>query len=282
MFMNENTHTYFYPTSSKAVVLECRKDMLRGKEGQAVLHPNMAQYIDALRAKRPTWKFKSEETVYGEGQRLSYFNIYDGDENLGRVWVENHWRTGETRYFSTNHRIKDAQQRRGDKFTSKLPTAVKNVLDNFAVKSPEELMADARGTIYGVVSQVRSTAVYNYERTFKKVKDALTTYILENWERLRVHAGDAHDVDLLGAKSASEDSFALHIARENGVGIELMLHGELCIIARKGAMKAKVVGIHELSEKHRAGLGILKLMDKGHFIPGVGVRASDTAFFLMD
>jgi hypothetical protein len=281
--MNDNLNDYFYPMGNKSVVLERQRSWhTNDKEGTAVVHPSMARFIDALRVKRPTWRFKSTERVYGsEGQELRNFDVYDGDEQLGRVWTECHWRTGEDRYCLNNHRIEASKQRGHGSFSTKVGVATKKVLDSFGVKSLNEQAVDAQKVMVNVITNICSDHGYKFLTAKKKATNALTDYIVDNWEQLRVHAGADGNADLPTLRDTYAESSAVLDSYNGTGGTMLVTCGEQFLVWRNTS-EAALVGFDALTDKQRAGLGILKLVENKTLISNIGVRVDTDKFFLLD
>lgn len=283
MFMNDNLGDYFYPLGNNSVVLERPKEWVTHcKEDTAVVHPDMVRLIGQLRLKRPTWRFKSSERVHNDvGQKLTHFNIYDADEELGCIWLETHWRTDKVRYWCANHRIKQAQQRRAAKFSTNVKVAAKNVLDAFSTKSIDERAIDAMKVITNALASTSSTAGYNYGTAERKVQVALKDYIINNWETLRDHAGSVGQIDLVGMHQKKEEATAAYKAFDTGRGVNIATHGDQFLMWRKDK-EAQLVGFDSLNDKQRSQLGILKLVEDMSVVDGVGFRVDKDRFFLPD
>jgi hypothetical protein len=283
MFMDDIKNEYFYPMGGTSVVLELQKGWHSyGKEGTAVVHPTMVTFIDALRVKRPTWRFKSTERVYdNEGQELRNFDVYDGNEQLGRVWTERHWRTGETRYGLNNHRIEASRQRGSGSFSTKVGVATKKVLDSFGVKSLDELAVDAAKKITGVLNNVYSNTSFTYSSSKQKAMKALATYIEANWETLKTYTTGCDHIDLRELREQHEAVAKAHNSLTNDGCVTLFMHGDRMVMQRHDK-PSRVVTFNDLTEKQRANLGMLKLMEDKAFVAGVGMRVDSDTFLLLD
>lgn len=283
MFMDDIKNEYFYPMGGTSVVLEKDKNWAtHGKEGTAVVHPSMARFIDALRVKRPTWRFKSTERVYNnEGQELRNFDVYDGNEQLGRVWTERHWRTAEERYYYNNHRLEKSRQRGGGGFSTKVAVAVKKVVDTFGVKSLDELADEAVKKVNNVTSGVYSNASYSYQSAKQKVTKALLAYIEANWETLKPYTTGCDGIDLRELRLHYDAADKVYPSQDRDGSATVFMHGDQMVMSRKGS-EAKVVTLADLTDKQRAALGMLKLMEDKAFIPEVGVRVDRETFYLLD
>lgn len=283
MFMNDIKNEYFYPMGGTNVVLEVDKGLaITGRHGSAVVHADMTRFIDALRAKRPTWRFKSTEYVHGvEGFRLMNFDVYEGNEQLGRVWLESHWRSGITRYCLNNHRLEAARQRGGGSFSTKVAVATKKVLDSFSVKSLTELAISTNKSMYEVVQYAAITRNTNALLARRKAAEALGDYIVDNWEQLRGYAGNAGKANLPELRQLEVEASAIRHAYMNNGGTKVAMHGEQLLMWRDKD-DAKLVGWGALTDKQRANLGILKLVDNKTLIDGIGMRTDTDTFFLLD
>jgi hypothetical protein len=268
---------------NKSVVLERQRSWhTHDKEGTAVVHPSMARFIDALRVKRPTWRFKSTERVYGnEGQELRNFDVYDGDEQLGRVWTERHWRTAEERYCLNNHRIEASKQRGHGSFSTKVAVATKKVLDSFGVKSLDELAVDAAKKITGVLNNVYSNTSFTYSSSKQKAMKALATYIEDNWDTLKSYTTGCDHIDLRELREQHEAAAKAYHSLANDGAATLFMHGDRMVMQRHDK-PSSVVTFDQLTEKQRANLGMLKLMEDKAFVAGVGMRVDSETFLLLD
>jgi hypothetical protein len=283
MFMDDINNDYFYPMGGTSVVLEVQKNWSSyGKEGTAVVAPSMARFIDALRVKRPTWRFKSTERVYdNEGQELRNFDVYDGNEELGRVWVERHYRTGEIRYYLNNHRVEAGRQRGSGSFSTKVGVATKKVLDSFGVKSLDELAVDAAKKVSSTLSTVHSNSSHTYHRAKNKATESLAAYIEANWETLKTYTTGCDHIDLRELREHREATDKAYRALTSDGSATLFMRGDQMVISQHDK-PSRVVTFDDLTEKQRATLGMLKLMEDKAFVAGVGMRVDRETFFLLD
>ena len=283
MFMDDIKSDYFYPMGGTSVVLELQKGWVSyGKEGTTVVAPAMVTFIDALRVKRPTWRFKSTERVYdNEGQELRNFYVYDGNEELGRVWVERHWRTGETRYCLNNHRVEAGRVRGSGSFSTKVGVATKKVLDSFGVKSLDELAVDAGKKISATLSTTYSNASHAYHRAKSKATESLAAYIEANWETLKAYTTGCDHIDLRELREHREATDKANRALTRDGSATLFMHGDQMVIQYYDK-PSRVVTFDDLTEKQRGSLGMLKLMEDKAFVAGVGMRVDRETFFLLD
>lgn len=285
MFIDDIKCEYYYPMGNKAVVLE--KDKRLGnhpvtteKYETATVDIRMVLFIDALRAKRPTWKFKSTEIVHVAGQKLNTFNVFDGDEDLGRIWVENHWRDGKPRYYFNNPRRQRKQQRGNGGFSSKAEVAAKKLLEEFYSKTIDERAEAAKELVARFTSNIYSRANYEYLTRKSAALKHLEDYVIRHWDELRVHAGASSDVELDKLAAHTKELGSAVDAISQGKGVMLAEEGDSFIYWRKDEQPRKV-SLNELSDTQRAKIGMLKLLTEDAVVPGIGARREKT-FFVMD
>ena len=117
MFIDDINHSYHYLNDSKSIVWENEKRRFTIPDGVSLdIRPDMYQVLDKLLRERPTWRFKSDQRVYvGNGQTnvfINTFHIYDGDEQLGKLWYESQrFRWPEDKYPSmwNHHRKRNSE-----------------------------------------------------------------------------------------------------------------------------------------------------------------------------
>lgn len=285
MFIDDIKNDYFYPMGTKSVVLERPKNGLTGYESEVIVHPDTARFIDGLRQKRPTWRFKSIAHASSPSIRLDTFEVFDGDENIGRIWRDTHNRTNEVRYCYNNQRLEVSRQRGYGNFSTKLQVAVKKVMESFGQKTPIERADEAAKHINSMIHTHMSNKNYAYVRAKKRVQEALMPYIENNWHTLRSYAVGESNTDLITLVNEERDSTAMVRAADSGGGSMLKLEGDSILRWRDSTTagsSVEVITWDALTDKQRAGLGLLKLMEDKSVTYGVGARLDAKTFFILD
>lgn len=287
MFIDDVKNRYTYLNSLKNIVLEeplGRPDW----EGREVsLHPDMQPVLDRLLKERPTWRFKSTQNFYGSASaKVSSLEIYDGDEVLGRLWMEHHWRDGGVRYNFDNFRLSKTRQRSGVSYTSKPDVAAKRIIKAFHLKTPKERASDAYADVRKAVSQVTSDANWPYRRGKNVIEKELLEYAVRNWETIVPHLGpDAAKVDLPALYEADREAYDLSVAFENAQGVMVRIESNGAYMTSRpenGTYHVETLTEATLTEHLRGALGLLKLVQDGVHIDGVGLRVRANLYFVMD
>lgn len=291
MFIDDIKHSYHYLNDSKSIVWENDKRRFTIPDGVSLdIRPDMYQVLDKLLRERPTWRFKSDQRVYvGNGQTnvsINTFLIYDGDEQLGKLWYESHWRDSATRYYFNNHRLEQSRQRGNGNFTTKPQVAIKNILKAFHALSPSERASRAFEEARTAVSTKVSSHGYDIRRAVDAIKDELITYAINNWETVSAALDDpAKHSKLPSLVETSHEIDQMSSRFQNGQGSLVRVeHNGSYLVARRdnSAYDTKVVQDSMLSDHMRGALGLLKLVDDNTYIGDVGYRVKANLFFIED
>lgn len=289
MFIDDMKFRYVYLNTMKNVVWEqpIQRPVVEGME--VVIHPELRDVLDRLMRERPTWRYKAKQDFfrasYGE-RRANSFDIYDGDEVLGRLWLEYHWRDSTPRFFFDNFRLKQSRQRHMANYTTKPDMAAKRIVKAFHLKTPSERALDNDTIIRSVVSKASGDTSWPMRKARAAVEAAAFKYALENWETFKDKLeGSVSKLDLLGLHKAHEDVLTLsdRVSAGSGRTVNLGPNGTYLIGRRVGdGYETQTLSDDTLPDDLRSALGLLKLVEDGNVIPGIGVRANASVFFVMD
>lgn len=287
MFIDDVKNRYTYLNSLKNIVHEDPVDRIIPEGRQMILHEAMPAVLDRLLKERPTWRYKSTNHFYNNTTcRVHDLDIYDGDERLGKLWLEHHWRDGSVRYNFDNFRLSKTRQRSGVSYTTKPDVAAKRIVKAFHLKTPKERASEAYGEVRKAVSQVVSDANWPYRRGKNVIEKELLEYVVRNWETIIPHLGpDAAKVDLPALYEADREAFDLSVAFESALGVMVRIESNgAYTISRKENDTFDVVTVSDalLPEHVRGALGLLKLVQDGVHIDGVGLRVRANLYFVTD
>lgn len=287
MFIDDVNNRYTYLNTLKNIAHEEPIERDAPPAREIILHPEMQPVLDRLLKERPTWRFKSTARLWGSDiKKVIDLDIYDGDEVLGRLWMDNHWRDGTIRYYFDNFRLRAARQRNTTSYTTKPDVAAKRIVKAFHLKTPKERAVDAFGDVRKAVNQVRSDADWPYRRGKGAVEKELIAYAVRNWETIKHHLGaDAAKVDLPALFEADREAFDLYVAFEQSLGVMVRIESNgSYMVSRPENGTYDVVTLTDatLTDHLRGALGLLKLMQDGAHIDGVGLRVRANLYFVTD
>lgn len=286
MFIDDVKNRYTYLNTLKNVVLEEPLDRPEREGREVAVHPDMQPVLDRLFKERPTWRFKSTQNFFGSASaKVTDLDIYDGDEVLGRLWLEHHWR-GEMRYNFDNFRLSKTRQRGDVSYTTKPDVAAKRIVRAFHLKTPKERASESYADVRMAMQQVATNANWPYRRGRHVVEKELFAYAVRNWETIAPHLGpDAAKVDLPALYEASREASDLSTAFESAGGVTVRIESNgVYTISRKDndTYDVQTLTDAQLSDHLRGALGLLKLVQDGAHIDGVGLRVHANLYFVTD
>lgn len=287
MFIDDVKNRYTYLNTLKNVVLEEPLERIVPEGREVSLHEALSPVLDRLFKERPTWRFKSTQTFFGSATaKVTDLDIYDGDEKLGRLWIEHHWRDGTLRYNFDNSRLSKTRQRGDVSYTTKPDVAAKRIVKTFHLKTPTERAIESYGQVRKAVQQVVNDTNWPYRRAKGVIEGELFAHAARNWETIAPHLGpDAAKIDLPALFEADREASDLSTAFESPLGVVVRIESNgAYTISRKESSTYDVQTLTDaqLPEHLRGALGLLKLVQDGAHIDGVGLRVHANLYFVMD
>jgi hypothetical protein len=284
MFIDDIKNRYTYLNTMKNIVHEEPLDRPYVAERQIILHDALPAVLDKLMKERPTWRYKSTKPIYGSNHRVNELIIYDNDEELGKLWLENHWRDETLRYFFDNFRLTQQRQRHMKTFSTKPDVAAKRIVKAFHLKTPKERAADAHKEAHSVVNGIGSEASWPFRRAKMRIEDRLFEYAARNWSDIKQYL-NADDMDFPALAEANEEAVALigSYNDNNGVTVRIESNGAYLVSRRANdGFDAVTYTDATLTDHLRGALGLLKLVEDKGYISGVGARVNTNLYFVMD
>jgi hypothetical protein len=287
MFIDDIKYRYTYLNSMKNVVHEEPIDRAIVPDRTIIIQPELEPVIDKLLRERPTWRFKSTEPFYRQtGVRTATnFQIYDGDEGLGRLWTERDWRNGSTRYNFSNSRLEKSRMRSGPSFTTKPAEAAKRIVKAFHLKTPSERASEAFSTVGIALQKVVNDDNWRMRKATFAIEEQLFAYAIKHWDEMKVHLATDTTLDFPALVQAERESQGMRAAFDgrDGVTVRVETNSSYLVSRRSdGGYVAETYNDSTLSDHLRGALGLLKLVDDGTAIPNVGIRVDANLYFVMD
>ena len=288
MFIDDVKNRYTYLNSMKNVVHEEPLERAVVPHRTIIIDPDMEPVLDRLLRERPTWRFKSTEHFYGHGgvRTATNFEIYDGDEALGRLWTERHWRDGTVRYNFDNFRLEKARQRNSVSFTTKPAEAVKRIVKAFHLKTPSERALDAFNDLRDTINKAAADNNWSLRKAKSSIERRLFDYAAKHWDEMKHHVTDDPDkLDFPTLVQADRDAQEMSEAfsGQGGTVVRIESNGTY-MMARKADNGFAIETFNDstLPDHVRGTLGLLKMLDDKSYVPGVGARANAKLYFVMD
>jgi hypothetical protein len=288
MFIDDMKNRYVYLNSMKNVVWEEPLERSIRPNISISISPDIEPVLDKLMRERPTWRYKCVTYFYGsDGPHYSSrFAIFDGDEQLGEVWSENHWRNKELRFYFNNFRLNKERQRNTMSYTSKPELAVKRIVKAFHMKTASERAVDTLEEVKKVSGALHGDASWPVRKAKSAIEDELYLYAVKNWDAVRpMLSAEAQKIDLPSLLTAANDAYLMRHATDNGLGTNVRLepNGTYSLSRWIGNVFETSTCVDDSLPEHiRSALGLLKMMNDKSAIPEVGLRVNSTTYFVMD
>lgn len=288
MFIDDIKNRYTYLNSMNNIVHEEPVDRDEVTDRTLIVDQDLEPVLDKLMRERPTWRFKSTQNFYrGTGVRaLTSFEIFDGDEKLGHLWTERHWRDSSVRYYFNNFRLEKTRQRSTVSYTSKADVAAKRIVKAFHLKTPSERATDAFNDVRTTLNKVVTEANWPLRRAKNVIEKRLYAYAAKHWDEIKADLTDDTTLDFPALVQADRDAADMYSAFEGSDGSIVRIEANGTYMAsRRGDTAGYVVEMFSdstLPDNLRGALGLLKLVDDGTAVPGVGTRVNSKLYFVID
>ncbi len=291
MFTDTMKNRYAYLNTMKNIVWEEPLEKPERPHLTVILHPDLEPVFDKLMRERPTWRFKSKENMYAGATtpittNATRFTIYDGDEELGQLWRETHWRDQEVRYCFNNFRLHRERQRNSVSYTTKPDIAVKRIVKAFHMKTPSERAVDAQEAVRGIVGSIVQEAAWPVRKAKSLIEQEFYTYAVTHWDEVKHMLGDKADkIDLPSLAVAHNEAMAMMEAVSQGGGVNVQLEPNGTYSTSRPINTGYETHSYTdttLPDHIRGALGLLKLIEDKTGIDGVGARVSATLYYVMD
>lgn len=245
----------------------------------------MWELIGRLAKARPNWKFVARHTAPPVHNTVKRFTVYEGHEELG--WVRKAWSgTRGDHYEYDCRRMNNARQRGYATASKNVSKAFKDITKSFGTKTIMELLEDARGSAFSAAAAAVNRSIQEYTNYVSSLRQPALLFAMDNWDSFKEFAlaqgtntnvlDNFHEVGEMQLQAEK-----LSDSRKNGKHTIVMLRGDDYVLQRDDG-EVKIVKSEELTPHMKRTLGMLKLADNGTFIPGMGVRANQNAFYILD
>lgn len=292
MFIDDMKNRYTYLNTMKNIVWQESLERPVRPDLTVILHPDLEPVFDKLLRDRPTWRFKSHENIHTGGDRGSVvrhavnFTIFDGEEELGKLWRDTHWHNNEVRFCFNNFRLQQERQRNSVSYTTKPDVAVKRITKAFHMKTPSERAVGAQTAVRDVVDSLVQEASSPIRRTKSIIEQEFYNYATTHWDEVKHMLGDRVDkIDLPNLVQTYNDAAHMReaVSQGNGVNVQLEPNGTYSTSRPVNiGYETNSYTDTTLPDHIRGALGLLKLVEDKNAIDGVGARVSATLYYVMD
>jgi hypothetical protein len=255
------------------------------------INATLQELIEPLALKHPEWRFEPSETTRhntSSNDKMSLvvtrFDVYFNRECLGWVGRERNYTRAEDTYVIYNERIEKSMQRGRSTKTGKLDKALRIVEKTFSPAKHDEvfdkLITQARSHLASHVRSKEGNADRIWSMHYEEIRD----YMLTRWDeyvaatpskKLRSDIGEYPR--LVEEFNLVKEMYNNAINKESMYNI--VISGSDYLVKHNG--KLSIHDAQTLPEAIRGKLGILKLVEDGQAVEGMGFRATENTYFVV-
>jgi hypothetical protein len=269
-----------------------------GQMVEAVIYPFLLPFVEKLALKYPQWTFEEENTNYKWGETgangkmvkteitATAFKVMDKREELGTVYVDRYHR-GEDRFGVDNFRVAQLRERGNGMKTIHEKKALKHVEKYFGKKDTSEKLQDARDKAQRSIHSVANDLSRKFDWAWNSVNSNAQEFLITKyWEEFSEYAMDKVKAtvefekmpEYLSQKKAGAEIYEA-VSNKN----YYLVHIEgLSYAVERPKEGVKLLSSEELPDFLRKGVGMLKLLEDGQIIGGMGLRVDASTFVLLN
>lgn len=251
-----------------------------------VMHP----FIELLAVKHPEWRFvgiacNSRVADATDAVAFVYrkFEVLSGKQSLGFLYSEYSYGRRKDMYVIQNHRTEKTLSRASAVKTSDLKKAINHVEKLFFTLTSREMVEIKLTEASMTLQDLISTKAQQQRNAERHVTQYVREYIRAHKEAVMFNIPDQADRDRFLKVFILEDEVKVLEAAHSVVtlsgGHRIMQQGDIYYEVGNGGELVQHTA-DTLSDSIRHKLGILKLVEDGQAVEGVGFRQSSEMFIL--
>jgi len=286
--MIDNTKFDYTPLDTPNLLVRTLKNVT---PAEMVLHPFLEPLVRLVMKTQPSWKVVIESAnISSDGpRRANTFRLYADNEELGVLSMGLNNKSNHV-FELDNHRLKASRQRGWMTTTIAMKKALKIILNDFAPRSMKEHLAEATKKISNAVSTAVSMNTRPVREALSYLEKPFQQFAIDNWETFRktegansVPASKGELLDtFLGTYERGQAASSLGDKHYKKTGYYVVLRDSEYIVSQLDKQdEVQTLTSDKLSEHVRVRIGLLKLVEDGQFIAGVGVRTNATMFYVV-
>ena len=254
-------------------------------KGSLKAHHLLVSTITKLAPMYPLWQFVVPKVFMGD--EVNTFKVVANGEELGSISRLYHGR--DYVVAVTNHRISASRARGSEYKTKDVDKAVLKVKKTFAPRNPKELLAEAHAEAGRLLNQQENGKDRALEKHKYNIREAMLSYVLgagyegflANVQTLEPRVRDRVLKDIEGEKELRMEVKSIEEIRrqfENQIAALIVRDSGKYLVRIDD--NVQIYDDNTLPESMKRNLGMLKLVDAGFFLSGVGCRVNNEVFVI--
>jgi hypothetical protein len=258
---------------------------MQGRAGRSKVHPFMAQLIEALQVKRPSWEF--EATGYGTVNHSgdinevlhSTFDIYDNGEKLASIDKEF---KGDGHVYSVkNHRLVAARERGLWTHRKNLKDMTAVILKNVYPHTVAEIAEAKYKTSHSAAQNASYKARQLHTRAVEMLAMPALDFLSSQW--------DAFMAVRTGSSAVDETKEKYFETRANAEASKAFSTNPHCVVIERPrdfivqpiGKAAYTCSLESLPDQMKMALGLLKMTEKDTLVNDIGIRTDVDTFYIL-
>jgi len=288
--MIDNTKFDYTPLDTPNLLVRTLKNVT---PAEMILHPFLEPLVRLVMKTQPSWKVVIESAnISSDGpRRANTCRLYADNEELGVLSMGLNNKSNHV-FELDNHRLKASRQRGWMTTTISMKKALKIILNDFAPRSMKEHLAEATNKISNAVSTAVSMNTRPVREALSYLEKPFQQFAIDNWETFRKTEA-VNNLPPSASKLGLPDTFIETYERGQAAsslgdkhykktGYYVVLRDSEYIVSQLDKQdEVQTLTSDKLSEHVRVRIGLLKLVEDGQFIAGVGVRTNATMFYVV-
>jgi hypothetical protein len=257
------------------------------------VHPFLVPILTKLAKAKPNWKFVGTRRAFAFASDstkrwANNFMVYENGQHLGSLWRDYN-NAGDT--IGINCERLDNKRLRGRAtFTKDTVKAFKLVIGNFGLPTPEELVVEGRSKANSVVATCFSRSFHSSRSTMNVVEGVVFDFVSEQKAELAAFAGAANLPigatllsDMWDARAKHGEIVYINRCWADHTATLVIRYDDGYLLQSTSTDNAPVTKVtsEQLTPETRTALGMLKLVEVGKYIAGMGVRVSVDTFVVV-
>ena len=268
-----------------------------GVKVQSAVIPFFLPFLEKLALKYPQWTFEEDSNDYrwdnqtGKSIKTDIvarvFKVLDKREELGSIYYERIYSGDKDyRYCVDNFRVAQLRERGSGMKTIHEKKALKHVDKYFGRKNLDEKLVDAKQQAQYTLNRVHNDLNSKFDWEWNRVDNFAKAFVMNRFDEFVSYLSENNAITKIDANTMPERFERKCAVNEvkNKFGADehylVYVDNQSYAIFRKNE-PTQIKASEELPEFIRMGVGMLKLVEDGQIISGIGCRVNATTYIVL-
>lgn len=257
----------------------------------AAVSPVLCPLFDKLSRKHPSWEFRAIDYGSKQSDGAYYYNkffVVEMGEELGWITYDRSWRNNNEIIFQFDcERLRKKRTRGTLTHTKNMDKAVQTITANMYGITAKERMARAISETRTLVSSTVSDANFKFVNRARQLATDLAEFAIRHQDEfiasIKGPAERSHAEQLAATLERHKMMQSIHEATHTlrSCAVVMEFGGRYYVQYDTSLKDVNEYTLDELPETLKVHMALLKLVDHGAAVEGIGVRKSNHEFFVI-